>query len=671
MESIRVLIVGETPLLIYILYSLTKTNWPVTYCDIDSKTKGKDKSNICIEYNELDRENVSPLKIVYSLEDLRGSESFDLVIFGDDFSSHLHTHLPILNTVITRESLIFMDCNNCPWLYEKVTSMVPNFVLVIQSTINLKRLTPFSFQFKLIMVEPIKILVGIISLKFWKDGLDLVLNYKKAQTTYQGLILGKFRSVLDNLPKTSVAIISHKDCKYMNKIIWKNIISIVCFHSLSVIFEETNALQLSKLNNVVPLMKGSYKEVLKLCSQLCLKGIPTPDSPEAKRLLQLLILIEGNSYLKSQSLLKHNFNSLEANLLYYNFVNGYTTNILNIFNYLLNLAFKLEIDTPFLESINSFLLRLYNIKVFNNSKIFHIKQNMVNYNTINGISPDKNMMNYPPFNNLPLPKPPTQFVSNPLVLMSTINDPNNINSKQKKDNESIVSIDSKIQNLISSNDQLRNEIFYDTSDDLPSAKQLQPPDQAFAQNNSSDNTLSDQQMAREHYQQQYHQQYQQQYHQQYHQEQQYYQQQYYQQHYNKQYQYQQQHFPPQGHYQYQQPSAYPNNSSNPPLPNTPLHPPFPVPMPLPAHTYDRNRTRKPPSYHRLLPTINRNTSVDQLRESHDHLLNSIKFDNTMDHLTSSRYGKYDTSTAFLNIGSVTNSSNGTGSESSTSTKRQR
>ena len=70
------------------------------------------------------------------------------------------------------------------------------------------------------------------------------------------------------------------------------------------------------------------------------------------------------------------------------------------------------------------------------SKLFQAKRILNDSKTIreiNGIPPNKNMMNFPPFNPPPLPQPPTQsfFNSNPLVFMSEIHSHNN-NSNNKK-----------------------------------------------------------------------------------------------------------------------------------------------------------------------------------------------------------------------------------------------
>lgn len=606
--------------------------------------------------------NFKTSKVVNNITHLN-DQTFDMVFMTEKFWNVLIRKLSHFKSLINDHTMVIVESTESPWFYDRVNELLSNnIVLAIFSEISCRRLTLSANEFCLTNPsnEKLSITMGVLSNKFVKPNIQQRVDLKNPVAS--GL-LESMKTAVSFFKGRLDIILSVKSARMLNKLIWKNLLLVVCFHCLSVIFEESNILKLAKMPQVVPIMKGSFQEILSICNNLELKALPRANSSQADRLLQVLILIESNTFLKLQSAITLNVNNMESNQLYYNFVNGNELSILLTLDNLMNLATQLHIQPTFLECISSFLSHLIQVRNTNHSKLFHLKRRLINLNPVNDIKPEDNMMNFPPFNPLPLPSPPSQFVSTPLVMMMANNDGKSENQEDKdSDSSSEVSIDSGVRSLFNGYTK-RKETFYDTQ---PAPEPVSSPGPAFIQGPGQNSAVPfpPQQFP---YQSQFPQPmpqplqqpiplFQPQYPPQY-----------------------PPHFPPQVPYppqppgqtngQYRPPQFVPaplpaHLQSPVPPPNSTTQPPFGYHSPYGYYPYPFQGPpikKRPVNYHHLQPTINRNTSIQQLRESHNGLLESVNFGAAMNNRIPNRYGRYDTSTTMLNSGNNSRSSHGNSS----------
>ncbi|WEJ96539.1 hypothetical protein PSN45_004078 [Yamadazyma tenuis] len=550
---------------------LSSSGWYITVCNFNNSKNLH--SNWSIQLGKT-KVSFQVHKQVRNIEEVHGK--FDLIVFTEAFFGIFSTKISKFRGFLNDKTKVIVDCNECPWFFEKVNDVLDTVVLAMYSDIDCRRLSSKSNMFILVGDKSdLTLYLGVLTGRNKKPNVELILENAETDEALSHFVAScKARSVI-------LVMIPFQSYHMLIQIIWKNLIRVICFHTLSIVFEEKDVLALSNSSFVVPLMKGTYQELLYLSDKLNLKLFPSINSPKAISSLQLLILMERDRYLKRKSELKLDYNDLDSNQLYYNFVNGFSLTIICTLNFLLNQAFELDVDAKYLESLNSFLIRLISIRTSQHSNFFYLRKRMLQFDPISGIPPKKNMMNFPPFNPLPIPSPPKQFFNSVVVMMVRPE----VKADYPKDDASFVSVDSAIKDIVN---EYAPDTFYDTQE----ASDISSPTSTIAQDKFSypSGNLSlpkhpqntGQQMASY-----------------------------------------------QSHSRFYYTSAAANQYS-------------PV-------------LRKASSFHHLQPTITKNTSVQQLKETHSSIMEAVQFyDCIYDQNT--RYGKYDTSTAFANSANNSRSS---------------
>ena len=148
-----------------------------------------------------------------------------------------------------------------------------------------------------------------------------------------------------------------------NKIIWTNLIKLICFDILSLIFEEADVTILLRRKKAAHMIKGNYREILAIARTLGVQGLPMPSTKDAEKLLLVLALKEKNKMMsclsseiaqqKCRSTAKLHLKSIH-NLMHEveNKSSGYLISMLHISN-------KLGLLSPFLESTLYFISLLF------------------------------------------------------------------------------------------------------------------------------------------------------------------------------------------------------------------------------------------------------------------------------------------------------------------------
>lgn len=660
-DKLKVLLLGESSTISYLTWALSIAKWEPTVITMNEK-RSYLQYQPWFMFVQSKAYDYHPKQLANDLSDLHRAEDrlevFDIVISTYESYLHLESEPQLLHNCTDNNTLWLIDATENIWITEKFSQLLPgSLVLSICSDIDCRLLKGRSNCFRL-MSDSQTIMIGSVTCQ----SNNLVIKSLNCKGVL-GVKLSQFSSIFQSNQHLCQMFILPADYhKKLSKVIWKNLIRVVCFEALSIIFEEPDILSLAKLNNAVPLMKGTFQEILSISKKLKIKGLPFPFTDDSKKLLQTTILSEGNRKIKRLAKCSNDKDIfpkfIEANKSFYDFSQGIKISIPTLLLKLLQVSDEFNIDTPFLEStysvINRFVAIRDGIDSHGNScpsRLFQVKKNesdLMAFETVNGIPPNKNMMNFPPFNPLPIPNPPTQYIfnSNTLVFMSQIHSKLKAGIEDDEDDDNS-SIDSALKELMIGRENITySDEFYDAETHIDNGVSDMRKRYAMSQNQhvSSPSTTAGavsgnldihaiSKMPASHLnankaagQQQY------------------FNSTKYQQPNNpnaypdQDYAYGMSNIPAKNYIAYQNYNQYARYSQE-SLPGQPLN----------IHGPPLINPRKRPPFFRASAPTTRKTSSQKLRQSHANLLEMIHFDSLMDKTTSNRYGvDYDTSSTALN-----------------------
>lgn len=478
----RTLLIGLSSSLDYLTWALAEAKWQVTVVSLNAKflnNKGQQWSF----YIERQKYEYMPqvvmdnmLQFTEYVEALPNIQ-FDIVFVTCKSYTEFKSYNRVMEIVIHPQTVFLIDSNQDVWIAAKIGELYPdNIVLSIYSDADCRCISVSSRVFRM-MNDLTTITVGTTS-----EAIESMPTVLSQGVECDNQVLTKLRNVFkDSNLKGKLVVLQRDGHTRLSKTIWKNILRVICFEGLSIIFEEPDILSLAKQLNVAPLMKGVFHEILNLCKYLNVGGLPLPYTESSKKLLQSSILLESNLRIK-RIITCTNIEGLlpkyiESTKLFYDFTQGLEINITGLLLKLLKVSDEYSIKTPFLESTYSFINRLITIRdgIDNNgnicpSKLFQVRKNEGDSTKtcdINGIPPNKNMMNFPPFNPPPPPKPPTHnfFNSNTLVFMSEIrsrNTSNNNSSHVKKNTAQVETLTTNLGGISTCTKLPYYEKYYDT-----------------------------------------------------------------------------------------------------------------------------------------------------------------------------------------------------------------
>lgn len=541
----KALILGESPTLVSIVCKLHFSNFSIA-CHNPESSQFISPWKIQLNDNEFTI-NVLPI------QETKPQTKFDLIFLDPQHSIEGPTRTLLLNC--THEtSIVIVDCTEEYFLYRELTvDLQDTTMLACFSEIDCKQLYPNSkhFRIKTYGLEEDVITIGKICRS----------NMKSHAT--RGLVVAQKSQCLKALLKENdfgIKLILHRSYKgsELKKMCSFHVIRSICLHSVSVIFKEKNIFKLLSNPEAAGYIKGSFHELLKVFRHVELLSLAKPNSAEADNFLQYLILFEGNRYLKAKSLQTAHFNDLAANVQYFNYSVGNPLSVERVLDMVIGFNYKKDPFFSYLISLHKLILLVLQKK--SNTKIMRV------LHPVNGIPPEKNMMNYPPFNPLPPPTTPTNFTIQSTTFMAII---------EAGDNDSVVSVDSGVKELIN---EYAPETFYDSQSFSEEKQNGAPPVPVPVAAQVGQNQIDQNQMTQ-----------------------------------NPVFVGQKQVFT----------GASGGIGSQLPLPS-PAH------THIPHRGYVPYVPKKKPSFRNLQPNLNQNSSIHQLRERHANILESTRMDAIVD-----------------------------------------
>lgn len=601
------LIIGESSAFTYFTYLLIESSWEVTVFNINDLKYLREKWTITINSSKV---NFEVDKVITNID--KATERYDLVLMTRKFQSTLLRKIGKFLSLLYPHTIIIVDCTSDPLIFGEISIILSQqVILAFHSDTDCRRIAVDQNKFMFLNTSRPTFNLGLLSES--KTNINDILSIEDPVPGQHAYVLARLRSLCD---KNQISLNFIKQPRILNKLIWKSVIFLICFHILSIIYEEYDILKLSHLHIAAPVMKGCFVEVTAMCNKIDPKLFPENKAESSHKRLQVMILMESNKYMKLNSSLELNINSMDANPIFYNFVNGYELPVTDMIHSVITLGKKLGLATLYLQSTQSFLLRLLAIRTTDYSKIFHLKKNLSNFETVNGITPEKNMMNFPPFNPLPLPSRPLNFaVPLPVTTSMPFRKTNTVmmvltdsraDNNLVEDNESTMSVDPELRQMVNEyGGDVGGDAFYDSVQQIAPAAyrpcppigtpypQAPPPNTTYMPVNQPPvpptASLSS---------------------------------------------FIPQHSPlPSAQQQYLYPQYQLNN------PSSVYAPQYQSPYPL--------QYRKPSSFYHLQPIITRNTPVEQLLQSHISAIQNLGPLSRID-TSNSPYGKYDTTTTYVN-----------------------
>lgn len=423
MWSPTALVIGDSPTLIYLTSCLAKANWKVTTLPYTDKNYSKDNNATTIHSAYRDTIVFTSTYSITNLIELstvvnsvRGQHGFyNYIILNAKFMEFLCTAPEFFKDVMDRNTLVFYDCTGYFLDYSMFQIFFPNnCTLSVFSDIDCRLVDRNTNSYQM-MSDTNKILIGN-SFKQVPLNTAHCLNLKGPL----GVALSHFVASI-SLGNASVEVLRACSHKTLSTSIWDNITNKLCLGALTIIFEEPDAQIMASDYVVVPVLKGLFKEVLSISTNQVNKR-----ESDIKASLNMLLQneIETMNYRRSLVLSKPCLPMfMFSNTEFFNFSQGHETCLIKLFETLLNLADYHHIDVPFAKSIFSFLCRLKSTRdgcdhhgQYKPSAIFQAKNSrneFLKMDTVNGINPRHNMMNFPPF--YPIAEP-----QNLVVLLASV-----------------------------------------------------------------------------------------------------------------------------------------------------------------------------------------------------------------------------------------------------------
>ena len=609
MKRKSALMIGNSSTLTHLAFTLCNSNCQITLYPFTQIHQFLPDSTWKMHGNPKSFE-FKPHLVICNMEQLTDSlriseESYfcyDYIIFDTKFIDVLR-QIPILFKKVLKPDtiIIHITAGFCPILsLDKVFTHY--CVLTMVSNIDCRLVDPSTNSFVLVNTNQ-EVMIGSVSSS---HSIATAVALKLQENV--GKRLEWMKTAYDSLSNVTVFVLPNNR---LIDAIREKTINIVCLESLSIVFDESIIAKLLQNEMATPVINGAYQELILVSHELYK---PLYANEIHTHILETLLGKESRVQAERNLVVLQKPNLPKfflSNNLYYNFRQGYEmTNILLLQNVLKQgAAFALKL--PFLDSIYRFLIKVATMAQANKQG----DKNMTKLIDVNGIPPEMNIMNFPPFLPLPNPTPPT--ISNGKSLTSHEDE-----------------INSQLRELMVGREELTyGPNIYDTDQiKASSICELEPKKESI----QGVPPLSIQEVPPQFVQgvpPQFIQK-----------------------------------VPPQFNPTFTPPHLFtrPNPHLQPTIPYQPS-PVFPTQVrdrhgnpfilhpngvitPIgsqPSHNEPLRTQSKPKPYYHVLPSVNRNTSSQRLRESQANLLNVVHFQGIVE-MSSSRYGGLDSSTTLVN-----------------------
>lgn len=323
----------------------------------------------------------TPLKTCSDTNFISVNDSIDIVLLCANDHTTLESYTIGLKPIINKETIILIDSTYASLLEDLILKSIPNVaVLSIISEVDVQILpTQTGFTYNHIG-DKVATTVGFTS----SVQNQLVENTLKGN----GTTGGKLTSMMESLRTFGVYpsnVVTIGQRPSITCLCWKSILSFTTFEVLSLIYG-----RLSTNDSIhTPIIKGIFKEVLKVAYETCGKEIPDPNDPAKlnaffKQLVTDFNQKHSNYQIKGETGIKtpHNDNALDSPFCLHAFKNKSTTYVDLNLKQIINLGKSLKIDCPRLECIYSFYNLVQSLNDAKNfdwvSKEYYIERQFLN-----------------------------------------------------------------------------------------------------------------------------------------------------------------------------------------------------------------------------------------------------------------------------------------------------
>ncbi|ODV64760.1 hypothetical protein HYPBUDRAFT_151072 [Hyphopichia burtonii NRRL Y-1933] len=391
----RILVLGHSPTLSYLGWVFSGSNYHLTVCLLKkSVSKTGPEPWLLFRPNIEDPLVFHPNQTYETIEQLSmyNGPAFDFVFFDYYYWQHYKN---TLMKMIGFGSIILVDVREDPWLYEKVQAQLSQYaVLAISSEIDCRIINENLKVLQLVCLGEMRIGVPMAGIQN-----PLTFNAIEIPDSIMGAKLSDLTLTYKKNHENQhwIKIISYGFHEKLIRVIWKKLFTMMCFHVPTVIFGDHNLNSLKNIATSKNMMQEIFQELILICNELKIEGISNSLFGHLNLLENLkewnrIAAISNKPFLPS---------SIIANPLYYDFSQGRGLNIGSILS---NIS-SLNMELKQFSSISLIFTILFHIR-FGQSNLFQLKRNKSPFTQtgiVNGILPNKNMMNYAPFNPLPPP----------------------------------------------------------------------------------------------------------------------------------------------------------------------------------------------------------------------------------------------------------------------------
>lgn len=329
----------------------------------ESKAVTKKDENVCWtsqKFSDIEYKPLSTFREASALTQCK--HQIDFVLISSDNMEKLMASSKYLQHIITNDTIILVDSTYASGLDDALEEWFPNNLVLSVTSEVLVKVTVYDKKNVFNHVgSKVATMIGSTSSNAQSNLLDCLSG-----SSDLGKKLNQFSQILLANGVFPCNIIQNGMKPTIKSYIWKQIISFVSFGILSLIYGE---LKTDNSSHQL-MMRRCFKEVLELACSGCKTEFPSiNDERGCNQLFDQMVEQFNLLHSRYKIMASHTDSSvsdsvlLESPLCIYNFLNNFDTYIPLCLTQILQTANKAQINTPYIQCINSFYLEIDKIRI--------------------------------------------------------------------------------------------------------------------------------------------------------------------------------------------------------------------------------------------------------------------------------------------------------------------